>query len=94
MIKKTLNHAANLKQSGKEDSFRHILKDLFSTYERSDSQFFQTTTGIQSGPEAFDESRLVTTFLNNLGVTEKLYSFRLVLKRKTGKEIHESSRLD
>ena len=33
------------------------------------------------------------TFLTNLRVIEILYSFRLVLERKTGKEIHESSRL-
>ena len=34
------------------------------------------------------------TFLTNLGVTELLHSFRLVLKRKTGKEIPETSRLE
>ena len=32
------------------------------------------------------------TFLTILGVTEILYSFRLVLEGKTGKEIPESSR--
>ena len=32
-------------------------------------------------------------FLTILGVTEILWSFRLVLERKTGKEIPESSRL-
>ena len=31
-------------------------------YESSDSQFFRTTAGIQSGPDAFDESRLVMNF--------------------------------
>ena len=34
------------------------------------------------------------TFLTILGVIEILSNFRLVLERKTGKEIPESSRLD
>ena len=63
-------------------------------YESSGSQFFRTTTGIQSGPDAFDESRFVMTFLTILGVIEILCSFRLVIKRKTGKEIPKSSRLE
>ena len=62
-------------------------------YERSGSQFFRTTTGIQSGPDAFDESKFFMTFLTILRVLEILYSFRLVLEGKTGKEIPESSRL-
>ena len=63
-------------------------------YESSGSQFFRTITGIQSGPDAFDESRFVMTFLTILGVTEILCSIRLVLVRKTAKEIPESSRLE
>ena len=63
-------------------------------YENAGSQFFRTTTRIQSGPDAFDESRFVITFLTILGVMETLYSFRLVLERKTGKEISESSVLE
>ena len=63
-------------------------------YESSDSQFFRTTPGIQSGPGAFHESRFVITFLTILGVMEILCSFRLVLEGKTGKEIPESSRLE
>ena len=63
-------------------------------YESSGSQFFRTTTGIQSGPDAFDESRLAMTLLAILGVTEILCSFRLVLEGKMGKEIPESSRLE
>ena len=43
---------------------------------------------------AFDESRLVMTFLILLEVTDILYSFRLVLDVKTGKEIPEPSRLE
>ena len=34
------------------------------------------------------------TFLTNTGVTKMLCSFRLVLERKTGKEMPESSRLE
>ena len=63
-------------------------------YESSASHFFRTTTGIQSGPDVFYESRFVMTFLTILGVIEILCSFRLVLEGKTGKEIPESSRLE
>ena len=63
-------------------------------YESSGSQFFRTTTGVQSGPDAFDESRFVITILTILGVMEILCSFRLVLEGKTGKEIPESSRFE
>ena len=62
--------------------------------ESSDSQFFRTTTGIQSRPDAFDESRFVMTFLTILEVTEILCSFRSVLEGKLSKEIPESSRLE
>ena len=55
-------------QSGKQDLFRHILKSSASMYESSGSQFFRTTTGIQWGPDAFDESRFAMTFLTILGV--------------------------
>ena len=63
-------------------------------YESSGSQFFRTTTGIQSGPHAFDESRFVMTFLTILGVMDILCSFRLVLEGKACKEIPELSRLE
>ena len=62
-------------------------------FESLGSQFFRTTTGIQSGPDAFDESRFTMTFLTILGVMEILCSFRLVLEEKTSKEIPESSRV-
>ena len=62
--------------------------------ESSDSQFFRTTTGIQSRPDTFDESSFVMTFLTILGVMEILRSFILVLEGKTGKEISESSRFE
>ena len=63
-------------------------------YESSGSQFFRTITGIQSGPDAFDESRFVMTFLTIVGVIDILCSFRLVLEGKTGKDIPESSRFE
>ena len=63
-------------------------------YQSSSSQFFRTTTGIQSRPDAFDKSRFVMTFLIILVVMEILCSFRLVLEGKTGIEIPESSRLE
>ena len=71
-------------------------------YESSGLQFFRTTTGIQSRPDTFDESRFVITFLTRfvmtfltiLGVMKILCSFRLVLEWKTGTEIPESTRLE
>ena len=59
-------------QSGKQDSFRKLLKSSASMYESSGSKFFKTTTRIQSGPNIFDESQFVMTFLTILGVTELL----------------------
>ena len=62
--------------------------------ERSGRQFFRTTTGIQSGPDAFYESRFIMIVLTIFGVTEILCSFRLVLEGKTGKVIFKSSKLE
>ena len=45
-------------QSGKQDSFRHILKSSANMYETSGSQFFRTTTEIQSELDAFGEPSL------------------------------------
>ena len=42
-------------QSEKQDSFRHLLKSSASMYKGSGSQFFRTTTGIQSGPDTFEK---------------------------------------
>ena len=63
-------------QSGKQDTFRHILKSIASIYESSRSQFFRTTTGIQSGPDTFDESRFVMTFFNHLGSYRNIMQFQ------------------
>ena len=49
---------------------------------------------MQSAPDALHKSRLVMTFLTNLGVIEILCSFRLVLDGRTSKDIPESSRLE
>ena len=53
-------------------------------YETSGSKFFWTTTGIQSGPGIFDESKLIMA-LTNLGVMVIIYSFWLFPQGKTGK---------
>ena len=45
-------------------------------------------------PDTFDESRFIMTFLTIFGVTEILGSFRLILERKTGKEMPDSLRSD
>ena len=71
-----------------------MLKCSASMHESSGSQFFRTTTGIQSGPDTFDESWFVMIFLTILRVMEILCNFRLVLEGKTDKEIPESSRLE
>ena len=49
------------------------LKSSASMHESSGSQFFKTTTGTQSGPDAFDESKFLMTFLIILEVIEKLW---------------------
>ena len=49
---------------------------------------------MQSGPDAFDKSWFIMTFLTILGVIEILCSFRLVLEGKTGKEKPQPSRLE
>ena len=74
--------------------FSHILKSTARMYESSGTQFFRATTGIQSGPDVFDESKFVMTFLTIFGDTEILCTYRLVLEGKIGKEIPESSRLE
>ena len=58
-----------------------------------ETQFFRDITEIQSEPDVFNESRFFMPFWVILRVTEILYSYRLVLEGKTGREIPESSRL-
>ena len=47
-------------QSGKQDSWKHLLKGSASMWESSGSQFFTTTAGIQSGLYAFSTTRYTT----------------------------------
>lgn len=49
---------------------------------------------MQSRRDTFANSRLVKTFLTNLGVTGISCSFRLVIEGKEGKEIPKSFRLE
>ena len=72
---------------------RDMLKTSASISGSSGSQVFRTTTGIQSRPDVFG-SRSIMNFLTNLGGPGILWSFRLVLDRKAGKDICESSRLE
>ena len=73
-------------------TFSDTLQSTVSMYESSGSQFFRTTTEIQLGSDAFNESSFLWTFQASWGFTE--IHFRLVLEGKTGKEIPESSRLE
>ena len=66
---------------------RHLLKSSTSIYESPRSHFFRTTTGMQSGPDTFDQSWLVMTYLTILGVTEILCSFKLIVEEKAGKKM-------
>ena len=63
-------------------------------YESSYSQFFTTTTGIKSEPEAFYKTSFPMTELTILGVTEIECSFRLAPAENTGKEMPEPSLLE
>ena len=58
----------NLENNTFSDTY--ILRGSASIYESLDSQFFRTTTEIQSGPHVFDESSFVMNFLTILGVME------------------------
>ena len=45
---------------------------------------FRTMTGIQTRPDAFDETRFIMTFFTILGFTKILSSFILILEEKAG----------
>ena len=59
-------------------------KTLSDTYWRVQvvCMFFRNTTGIQSGPDAFDDSRFLMTFLTFFRIMEILCKFSLVLEEK------------
>ena len=71
-------------QFSKQDSFRQMLKSSASIYESSCSQCFRTTTGIQSGQDVFDKSRLLMTFLINLGNYRNIILFQISPRRENG----------
>ena len=77
------------------EKFRHILKSSPSIYESSGIHFFKTTTGILLGPDTFDMSRLVMTFLTNLGVNMNILQFKLSPWRENRqRDIWVSSRFE
>ena len=76
----------NLENKTLSDAFRAQL-----VCKKVQAHSFRITPGIQSG---LLTNQGVMTFLNILGVTEILCSFRLVPEGKTGKEIPESLKLE
>ena len=62
--------SSNLENKALSDT----LKSLATMYESSGSHFLRTTTGIQSGPDAFDESRFVMTRVIKIRVLGKVFS--------------------
>ena len=80
----------NLDNKTPSNMYRRV---QLSMYESSGSHFFKTTTGIQWGLDAFDESRLAMTVVTYLGVKWIFCCFRSVLEGKPGKEMPESWRL-
>ena len=81
------DHSWNLPAILKIRFFEYLFKTSASIYESKVLQFFRTTTGIQSGPDAFDKLKLVMTFLTNLGITGILCIFWVFLEGEAGKEI-------
>ena len=69
-----------------------ISLDTYRKIHKFRSQFFRTTTKIQSESDAFEELRSDLTFFTIFGVIEILCSFRLVLEEKAGKDIKDVSR--
>ena len=51
-------------------------------YESSGSQLVRSTNGIQSGPEAFDESRFFMTFLIISGFKRNIMQFQISPRRE------------
>ena len=68
------------------------MKNSASMYESSGSHLFRITTERQTGPDTYDNSKLVMIFVINLGVTRILYTLRLVQEGNAGNEIPESTR--
>ena len=66
-------------QSGKQDSFRQLLRSSASMSESSGSQLFRTITGIQSGSETFDKS---SWEFNHLGSYRNIMQFQISSRRE------------
>ena len=49
-------------------SFKRVLKRSANMYKNSASQFLKTTTRVNSGPDALEESKLAINFVSILGV--------------------------
>ena len=81
-------------QSGKQGSFRHMLKSSARMYENSGSQFLRTTTSMQSRLNVFYKSRFAMIFFNHLGSYRNILQFLIRSKKKAGKETSKSSTLE
>ena len=66
-----------MRQSGKQDPFRHIDWRVQLVCMKVQTQFFSTTSGIQSGPGAFDKSRVIVALLTISGVTKIFLEFQI-----------------
>ena len=60
----------------------HILNSLTSMYEISGSQFFRTTTGIQSGPGCSRWIKVRYDLFNHLGSYKNIMQFQVSSRRK------------
>ena len=61
---------------------KQMLKASSNMYESSSSQFLRTASQLSSGPGALEKWRTVTVYLTVLRITEKSFSFRLMLEEK------------
>ena len=53
--------------------------------DSSDSKFFRTNTGIQSGTDAFNKSRFIMALLIIFGAIEILCGFKILQEGKASK---------
>ena len=67
-------------QFEKQDSFRHTLKSSASIHESSGSQFYRTTTGIQSGPGHFRRGMLSHTRVHTCKIIQKYDNLHTQIK--------------
>ena len=74
-ISKCRDHRQDLPVIWKARFLQRHVESSASMYESSSSHFFRPTTGIQLGPDVFNESRLVMTMFTDFGVKEVFCSF-------------------